>query len=192
MKVLLLLAACATALALTATASAAPKPQPGDGFATAPVNAPFTVKELSASEARSLGVPKSSLPGVKAADRAGGASTYAAGPCGACIVTCWTVLTHTGTDTSTGSYWENVQPVWCGNGSWITYADVSRHWQTVSIWYSADGESGPWFDGGCVGCTSIHYTVYGYFSWHPPIWPGSHTTVRLGVWLQAYGAAAYA
>ena len=186
MKVLLFLTACASALVAAATAAAA-APQPGqDPFATS-ASMPFAIHEITAPQARKLGVPAGSLPGTRS-DRP---STSALAPCGMCINTCWTSTYRAGASTSTGDYFENDSPVWCGNGSWITYADVSRHWQSVTMWYSADGDSGPWFDGGCAGCTSIHFSLYGNFSWHPPILPVSHHFVYLGVWLQAYGAASY-
>jgi hypothetical protein len=199
MKLVLAALACAVALAAAAAAAAAPPAgkQQQDPFAHAQP-APFSVVTLTRSEAQSLGVPDEVLPGTVstlapagAETRGGVASPDSVAPCGACINTCWTTTFRTGDNTSTGSYWEYDNPTWCGNGSWITYADISRHWQSVSMWYSADGEAGPWFDGGCAGCVSIHFTLYGYFSWHPPVFPVSHTTIRLGVWMQAYGAAAY-
>ena len=191
MKLMLAVAVGLAALALASGASAAP-PAQQDGFAGTHGEA-FVVKKLTAGEAKKLGVPDALLPGKKVdAAPAAALSPSAAGPCGACIVTCWTATFRSGDNTTTGSYWEYENPVWCGNGSWITYADVTRHWQYVSMWYSADGEAGPWFDGGCVGCSSIHFTIYGYFSWHPPVFPVSHTTLRLGVWMQSYGSAAYA
>lgn len=191
MKLITALAAALAALALASGASAAPPVAQQDGFAGAHA-ASFTVKKLTPGEARKLGVPEALLPGKTVDARVAAPLPDALGPCGLCIQTCWVTTFRTGDNTATGSYWEYDNPVWCGNGSWITYADISRHWQSVSIWYSADGEAGPWFDGGCVGCVSIHFTVYGYFTWHPPVWPASHTTLRLGVWMQAYGAAAYA
>jgi hypothetical protein len=188
MKAMLVAAASAALLAFAAAAQAAPAPVPG---ASANPQASVDVAKLTAAQAKKLGVPDAFLPG--ASGGRGGASPDAMGPCGACINTCWVVNSfHTGSDTSTGSYWEHAAPVWCGNGAWITYLDISRHWQSVSMWYSADGETGPWVDGGCIGCTSIHFTIYGYFTWHPIVLPPSHSTLRLGVWLQAYGAAAYA
>lgn len=190
MKVLLVVAASAVALAFASGASAAQPSKPGG-----PSAEPDVVK-LTAAQAKRLGVPDAFLPGTKplpGIDSVGLPSPTAVGPCGACINTCWVATGfRAGDDTTTGSYWENSNPVWCGNGAWITYADISRHWQSVSMWYSADGEAGPWFDGGCVGCSSIHFTVYGYFTWHPPFIPASHNTARLGIWLQAYGSAAYA
>jgi hypothetical protein len=193
MKLLLVLGAAVTALVLTATAPAAPPVQPD--AVTAPVDVPFAVTELTAVQAKNLGVPRAFLPGTPTSPvvRLGG-MPRTNGNCGACINTCWVVNAfHTGSNTSTGNYWENAEPVWCGNGAVITYADISRHWQTTTMWYSPDGEAGPWFDGGCVGCTSIHFTVFGYFSWHPAVISYvTHTTARLGVWLQAYGSAAYA
>ena len=189
MKVLLTAAAAVAALAFAASAAAAPV-QPG-GFTIAPDD-PVAVTTLSVDDASRLGVPKAFLPGKTPLPGLGLAATNAMGSCGACINTCWVANAfHTGSNTSTGSYWENDAPVWCGNGSWITYADASKHWQTVSMWYSADGESGPFWDGGCIGCVSDHFTIYGYTTWHPPFLPASHTTLRLGVWLQAYGSAAY-
>jgi hypothetical protein len=199
MKLVFVAAAVAAALVTAAGSPAAPpKQQQPDPFAgTRPAAA--TVAKLTPSEAKKLGVPDAYLPGTRspalpAATAAGVIpSPSAATPCGLCINTCWVTTFHNGSNTTTGSYWENDNPVWCGNGSWITYADITRHWQSVSIWYSADGEAGPWFDGGCVGCSSIHFTLYGYFTWHPPFgYPPSHSTVRLGVWMQAYGGAAYA
>jgi hypothetical protein len=188
MKLITPLAAGLAALAFASGAAAAP-PAQQDGFAGRHDDA-LVVKKLTTGEARKLGVPDALLPGKKA--DAGVALPAAIGSCGACIQTCWTGTFRTGDNTTTGNYWEYENPVWCGNGAWITYADISRHWQYVSMWYSADGEAGPWFDGGCVGCVSIHFTIYGYVSWHPPVWPVSHTTLRLGVWLQAYGSAGYA
>ena len=187
MKLMLLAAVGAVVLAFAAAANAA---SPA-GF-TATSLAPVAVTQLTAVQARALGVPDAFLPGTK--PFAGAiASPSAVGPCGACINTCWVVdHFHAGSDTSTGSYWENAAPVWCGNGSWITYLDTNRHWQSSSIWYSTEGEAGPWTDGGCLGCASIHFTVYGNFAWHPPFAYTSYTTVRLGVWLQAYGSASYA
>jgi hypothetical protein len=193
MKLLFLAAASAIAFVLAATAQAQASPvlQPAPGFA-ATVNSPIAVAQLTAVQAKSLGVPDAYLPGRRLQPGlATGLNTIR--PCGACIQYCWTAATvfHTGDDTLTGSYWENSVPVWCGNGSWITYVDPGRHWQTVTMWYSADGEAGPWIDAGCVGCSSVHYTLYGYFTWHPPGLPASHSTARLGVWLQAYGSASY-
>ena len=189
-----LMAALVTAAGSSAASTQEPQPDPFAGTQPAAV----VIKKLSPGEAKKLGVPDAYLPGTRspalpAAPGVAAPSPSATTPCGSCINTCWTTTFHTGSNTTTGSYWENDNPVWCGNGSWITYADITRHWQSVSIWYSADGEAGPWFDGGCVGCSSIHFTLYGYFTWHPPFgYPPSHTTVRLGVWMQAYGAAAYA
>jgi len=192
MKLVLAAAAVVAALAAAAVAQAAPPASHDDPFATTQVVG-LDVTQLSAAQARRLGVPDAVLPGTAARSSGVGAvAPSSLGPCGACINTCWTTTYRAGADTYTGSYWENDQPVWCGNGSWITYLDVSRHWQSVSIWYSADGEAGPFVDGGCVGCVSIHFTVYGYVTWHPPWWPASHTTIRLALWLQAYGAASYA
>jgi hypothetical protein len=191
MKLILLAAVGAIVLAFAAAANAASP----SGFTAAPL-APLAVTQLTASQAKTLGVPDAFLPGTKsvvAAPLAGAiASPTAAGPCGACINTCWVAdHFHAGSDTATGSYWENASPVWCGNGSWITYVDTSRHWQSTSIWYSPEGEAGPWTDGGCLGCGSIHFTIYGNFAWHPPFGYVSYTTARLGVWLEAYGSAAY-
>ena len=191
MKLITAIAAIVAALSVASGAPAAPPAAQQDGFAGTHAEA-FTVKKLTPGEARKLGVPDGLLPGKTVDSRVTAPLPDALGPCGLCIQTCWVTTFRTGDNTTTGSYWEYDNPVWCGNGSWITYADVTRHWQSVSIWYSADGEAGPWFDGGCVGCVSIHFTVYGYFTWHPPIWPPSHTTLRLGVWMQAYGAASYA
>jgi hypothetical protein len=193
MKALMVAAASAVVLAFAAAAQASPAPAPAPAPApfAAPQDAAITLTKLNAAQARKLGVPAAFLPGSSGGK--GGASPDAMGPCGACINTCWVADgLHTGSNTSTGSYWENASPVWCGNGAWITYLDVGRHWQSVSMWYSADGESGPFIDGGCIGCTSIHFTVYGYFTWHPIVLPASHSTLRLGAWLQAYGSAAYA
>ena len=188
MKLLLFLTVCASALVIaTGALAAAPQPAP-DPFGSE-ATTPLVVQQLTGPQARKLGVPAASLPGTRS-DR-GGPSPNASGPCGVCINTCWTTTYRAGASTSTGDYYENDSPVWCGNGSWITYADVTRHWQSVTMWYSADGDSGPWFDGGCAGCSSIHFSLYGNFSWHPPILPVSHHFVYLGVWLQAYGAASY-
>jgi hypothetical protein len=189
MKVLLLLGACVGALAMTAAAGAQP-PQPSGFGAT--VESPPVVTKLTTAQAKALGVPAQLAPGARTGLKQIDAGIAAPnGGCGACINSCWTANYRIGGDTSTGSYFENFQPLWCGNGAWITYLDMSRHWQTVSMWYSADGEAGPWVDGGCVGCTSIRPVVYGYFTWHPVILPASHTTIRLAVWLQAYGSAAW-
>jgi hypothetical protein len=188
MKLLLIAAATAVMLVFAVGAHAASPAQQQDPFASTQ-DAPFVVKKLTPGEARKLDVPDALLPGKSVTT---GASPLALGPCGACINTCWTTTFRAGDSTWSGSYYENDNATWCGNGSWITYSDITRHWQSVSMWYSADGEAGPWFDGGCVGCVSLHFTAYGNFSWHPPLGvPVSHTTARLGVWMQAYGAAAY-
>lgn len=189
MKLLLAAASAVVALGLTAGAPAAPPPAQQDGFSGVH-EAPFKVKKLTPGEARKLGVPDTLLPGKQVTTGAA-PDVVALSGCGACINTCWTTTTRTGDDTSTGSYWLYDRPTWCGNGAWITYRNASTHFQTVSMWYSADGQAGPYWDGGCVGCTSTHFTLYGYFTWHPPVLPASHSTVRLGVWLQAYGSAAY-
>ena len=190
MKVLLTAAAAVAVLALVANAGAVPT-QPG-GAPGAVSDGALAVSTLSRDEAKNLGVPKAFLPGTTPLPVAGLATPNALGSCGACINTCWVGSgMRTGANTSTGSYWENDSPVWCGNGAWVTYADASKHWQTVTMWYSADGESGPFWDGGCIGCASTHFTIYGHTTWHPPFLPPSHTTLRLGIWLQAYGSASY-
>jgi hypothetical protein len=86
--------------------------------------------------------------------------------CGACINSCWAGTTRTGPSDWSGHAWIYHHFTWCGNGAWITYGSA---WQSIDQygWYTIDGQWGPWWSGGCLGCSNLQ--VQGYITWHNTI-----------------------
>lgn len=102
---------------------------------------------------------------------AGSATTDAAtatSSCGACIVTCWGATTRSGPSDWSGHVYIYQHLYWCGNGAQITYGSV---WQSYdqSGWYTLTDEYGPWWSGGCVGCSSLRASGYILWNWSSPL-----------------------
>jgi hypothetical protein len=93
------------------------------------------------------------------------AATAAASPadCGACITSCWNATVRSGPSDWSGHVYIIHSLGWCGNGAWITAAGMSQRYEQAG-WYQLSGTYGPWWSGGCIGCSSI--SAYGYITWN--------------------------
>jgi hypothetical protein len=83
---------------------------------------------------------------------------------------CWRAYIDIGENNLPGSWHHRFNPLWCGNGSIVTYVDPSWHYQTTSGLYSTHGVS-RWHIGGCVGCYIVRYHAQARFGFH---WPGGY------------------
>jgi len=79
---------------------------------------------------------------------------------------CWRAFVEASGSHWTGSTWHHYfNPLWCGNGSVVTYADPSWHYQTTSGFYGPNGVS-HWHIDGCVGCPGIRFHAQARFSFN--------------------------
>jgi hypothetical protein len=94
--------------------------------------------------------------------------------CGACIPTCWSAVTRAGSADWSGHAYIFQHLYWCGNGAVVTYATV---WQSYEQdgWYYINGAYGPWWSGGCAGCSNVGASGYILWDWRTPI-ISVHTT----------------
>ena len=80
---------------------------------------------------------------------------------------------------------------WCGNGVRVTYGSA---WQSYSQSgsYRLDQTYGPWWSGGCIGCSSLRASGYILWTWNAPLIsiPQSGTS-HLDTTMYAYGVLAY-
>ena len=124
---------------------------------------------------------------------AGGGAGKGAGTtsCGACIVTCWSGVARAGSADWSGHAWIFQHLYWCGNGAVVTYATV---WQTYEQdgWYYINGAYGPWWSGGCTGCSNLRASGYILWDWRTPIVPVHTTgTSYLNSTMWAYGGVSF-
>lgn len=116
----------------------------------------------------------------------GGASADAS--CGTCIVDCWGATWRVGPSDLSGHAYIYQHDYWCGNGSWVTYAQSSQTYDQ-SGWFQIGSTYGPWWSGGCIGCSYI--SASGYMTWSETI-PNVFTntgTSWLTVAMYAYGSS---
>jgi hypothetical protein len=77
---------------------------------------------------------------------------------------CWYTEMAEGGSAYGGSYYEHWNPTWCGNGSTLSSVDRSNHYQTVSQWWTAQGETPIQTKTGCAsGCTNMVSWILGHF-----------------------------
>lgn len=62
------------------------------------------------------------------------------------------------------SWHHRFNPVFCRNGTNITYRDLSNHYQTCNGFYNCNGVS-RFVSGGCVGCSFIQAKGIAQFNW---------------------------
>jgi hypothetical protein len=141
-------------------------------------------------------IKPSAIPAAPNADgtslKAGTAVAAApAGDCGACIQTCWGATTRSGPSDWSGSVFIYQHLYWCGNGIRVTYGSA---WQSYSQSgsYRLDQTYGPWWSGGCIGCSSLRASGYILWNWNAPLIsiPQSGTS-HLDTTMYAYGVLAY-
>jgi hypothetical protein len=154
------------------------------------------------------GVPTTSLVSgptrVAAADIPGGAALasgsaeggaavkgVATTSCGACILTCWSAVTRSGSADWSGHAWIFQYLYWCGNGAVVTYAQASQSYEQDG-WYYINGAYGPWWSGGCTGCSNVRASGYILWDWRTPI-ISVHTTGTswLNSTMWAYGGVTF-
>lgn len=132
------------------------------------------------------------IPDGLATLRSGGlASASAAGDCGACLVYCWGATTRSGPSDWSGAVFIYQHLYWCGNGIRVTYGSA---WQSYSQSgsYRLDQTYGPWWSGGCIGCSSLRASGYILWNWNAPLVsiPQSGTS-HLDTTMYAYGVLSY-
>ena len=174
----------ASALVAVAAASAASAGNPHDqtqpsASVTTLVSGPTPIKP-------------SAIPAAAGALKLGTAGPAAsAGDCGACIQTCWGATTRSGPSDWSGSVFIYQHLYWCGNGVRVTYGSA---WQSYSQSgsYRLDQTYGPWWSGGCIGCSSLRASGYILWTWNAPLIsiPQSGTS-HLDTTMYAYGVLAY-
>jgi len=101
--------------------------------------------------------------------KAGKATASAlAGDCGACLAYCWGATTRSGPSDWSGSVFIYQHLYWCGNGAKVTYGSA---WQSYSQSgsYRLDQTYGPWWSGGCIGCSSLRASGYILWDWRTPL-----------------------
>ena len=173
-------------LALTLVPAATAARQPGPGTATLEqVEATHQISILQVPDVRkSGGIEIGTKPGR--APGTGGAATTA--DCGACIVSCWGATWRGGFNDLSGHAYIYQHDTWCGNGAAVTYAQASQTYDQ-SGWFSISGTYGPWWSGGCTGCSYI--MASGYMTWAeyvPHLFTSTGTT-WLNVAMYAYGSS---
>lgn len=77
---------------------------------------------------------------------------------------CWRAYFQYTDNSLAGRAETHVNPLWCGNGSTLTAADNSWHYQICTNVISCLGTSGPFLGSGCARCSSAWYTFSGSFS----------------------------
>src|SRR5438105_2248845 len=115
----------------------------------------------------------------------------AAASCGACIVTCWGATARSGASDWSGSISIYQHLTWCGNGAVVTYGSV---WQSYDQngWYTLSSAYGPWWSGGCIGCSSLRASGYILWSWHSALINVAHSgSSHLDSTVWAYGAVTF-
>jgi hypothetical protein len=88
--------------------------------------------------------------------------------CGACINTCWGATARGGVGDWSGHVYIYQYLRWCGNGAIVTWASASQSYEQAG-WYKLDGSGGPWWSGGCIGCSNLRATGYVLWEWIPPL-----------------------
>jgi hypothetical protein len=88
--------------------------------------------------------------------------------CGACIVQCWGATTRSGSSDWSGHAYIYQYLVWCGNGAVITYGQASQSYEQAG-WYVLSAAYGPWWSGGCIGCSSLRASGYILWDWRTPL-----------------------
>jgi hypothetical protein len=174
----------ASAVVAVAAASAAAAGNPHDqtqpsASVTTLVSGPTPIKAKDIPDA----------PGALKTAATGAAAI--AGDCGACIQTCWGATTRSGPSDWSGSVFIYQHLYWCGNGVRVTYGSA---WQSYSQSgsYRLDQTYGPWWSGGCIGCSSLRASGYILWNWSAPLIsiPQSGTS-HLDTTMYAYGVLAY-
>lgn len=187
LKVLLAVAVAALAIVSNAGAKNSPAPSPSPSIETV-VDAPTP---LAPAQVPAGGIGE--FPGTtsRGAVAPSGLATAASGGCGACIVTCWGATTRAGSDDWSGHAWIYHHLSWCGNGAVITYAYLGQTYDQAG-WYSISGTYGPWWVGGCVGCSSIAGYGYIMWNWTAPLIGVSHSgTSNLTSTMYAWGGLTF-
>ena len=140
-----------------------------------------------------VGGPTKLAPGavtgqVTSVAPAGGVASASA-DCGACIVQCWGATARSGPGDWSGHVYIYQHVSWCGNGAQITSAGASQNYEQAG-WYQLQAGYGPWFSGGCVGCSSIAVSGYILWNWTAQLIGVSHSgTSNLTTTMYAYGGA---
>jgi hypothetical protein len=183
-KVLMILTATAAALLAAPLATAAPPPAPATATLEQVV-APHPISILQVPDVRkSGGVETGTKPG-RGGSPGGGVSTA---DCGACIVYCWGATWRAGFSDLSGHAYLYQHDYWCGNGAVVTYAQASQTYDQ-SGWFTILSVHGPWWSGGCIGCSYI--MASGYMTWAesiPYLFTSTGTT-WLNVGMYAYGGS---
>jgi len=111
--------------------------------------------------------------------------------CGACIVTCWSATARSGPTDWSGHVYVYQHLTWCGNGAAITYGSA---WQSYdqSGWYTLSSSYGPWWSGGCVGCSTLRASGYILWEWRSALVSVAHSgSSHLDSTVWAYGAVTF-
>lgn len=111
--------------------------------------------------------------------------------CGACIPTCWSAVARSGSADWSGHAWIFQYLYWCGNGAVVTYGAVSQSYEQDG-WYYINGAYGPWWSGGCTGCSNLRASGYILWDWRTPL-ISVHTagTSWLSSTMWAYGGVSF-
>ncbi|MES1246686.1 MAG: hypothetical protein ABUS54_03310 [Actinomycetota bacterium] len=104
-----------------------------------------------------------SVTGTITAGSAAGAAAPAVSGCGVCLTQCFGATVRSGPSDASGHVYIYQHLSWCGNGYTISSAGASQSYDQDG-WYQLQAGYGPWFSGGCVGCSSI--SVAGYILWN--------------------------
>jgi hypothetical protein len=129
-----------------------------------------------------------SLPGGRTGKEAPAAP---AAFCGACLVTCWAGTARAGSADWSGHVYVYQHLYWCGNGAVVTYASASQTYEQTG-WYTLTNAYGPWFSGGCTGCSNIRVSGYILWTWRAALVSVSHSgTTNLDTTLWAYGGVSF-
>ena len=165
---------------LVPAAAAAPTPAPQQQTQPSP-----SVTSVVSGPTRVKPDTIAGLPGTNVAT-VGGMSTVT-GSCGACINSCWSMTTRSGPSDISGSVYIYQHLYWCGNGAIITYGAVSQSYSQSGS-YHLDGAYGPWWSGGCLGCSRLRASGYILWSWSAPLVSIPNTgTSHLDTTVYAFG-----
>jgi hypothetical protein len=173
--------ALAAVIAVPAASAGNPhdQAQPSPSVTTL-VSGPTLVKQAPPGDGAS--------PGISAGTRG---AALESGGCGVCLTQCWTATTRSGPSDWSGSVFIYQHMYWCGNGYVVSYASV---WQSYSQSgsYHLDNSYGPWWSGGCIGCSTIRASGYILWSWTAPLVSLPSTgTSHLDSTMYPYGIVVY-
>jgi hypothetical protein len=119
------------------------------------------------------------------------AKSFGTADCGACIVQCWGATTRSGSSDWSGHAYIYQHLVWCGNGAIVTYGQVSQSYEQAG-WYVITATYGPWWSGGCLGCSNLQASGYILWDWRTPLVNvHSSGTSWLNTTVWAYGGVSF-